>query len=41
MNLSKLPAALCPTKFFRKYIEAVKIKESEEKFIFRQICHSK
>ena len=41
MNLSKLPAALCPTKFFRKYTEAVKIKESEEKFIFRQICHSK
>ena len=26
---------------FKKYIEAAKIKESEEKFIFRQICHSK
>ena len=25
----------------KKYIEAAKIKESEEKFIFRQICHSK
>ena len=41
MHLSKLQSALCPLKLFRKYIEATKMKESEEKFIFRQICHSK
>ena len=32
---------LCPIKLFRKYTEVAIIKESEEKFIFRQICHSK
>ena len=31
----KLQSAFCPMKLFRKYIEAVKTKESEEKFIFR------
>ena len=41
MHLSKLQAALCPIKLFKRYIEAVKVKESEEKLIFRQICHSK
>ena len=41
MHLSKLQSALCPIKLFKKYIEATKIKESEEKIIFRQICHSK
>ena len=41
MHLSKLQSALCPIKLFKKYIEAAKVKESEEKFIFRQICHSK
>ena len=41
MHLSKLQSALCPIKLFRKYTEAAKIKESEEKFSFRQICHSK
>ena len=38
MHLSKLQLALCPIKLFKKYIEAAKVKESEEKFIFR---HSK
>ena len=28
-------------KLFKKYTEAAKNKESEEKFIFRKICHSK
>ena len=32
---------LCPIRLFKKYIEAAKVKESEEKFVFRQICHSK
>ena len=41
MHLSQLQSALCPIKLFKKYIEAAKIKEPEEKFIFRQICHSK
>ena len=41
IHLSKLQSAFCPLKLFRKYIEAAKIKESEEKYIFRQICHSK
>ena len=41
MHLSKLQSALCPIKLFKRYIEAAKVKESEEKFIFRQICHSK
>ena len=41
MHLFKLQSALCPIKLFRKYIEVSKIKESEEKFIFRQIYHSK
>ena len=41
MHLSKLKSALCPIKLFKKYTEAAKIKESEEKFSFRQICHSK
>ena len=41
MHLSKLQSALCPIKFFKRYIEAAKVKESEEKFNFRQICHSK
>ena len=41
MHLSKLHSTLCPIKLFKKYTEAAKIKESEEKFIFRQICHSK
>ena len=41
MHLSKLQSAFCPIKLFKKYIEATKIKESEEKFIFRQICHNK
>ena len=36
-HLSKLQSALCPIKLFKKYTEAAKIKESEEKFIFRQI----
>ena len=34
MHLSKLQSTICPIKWFRKYIEAAKIKESEEKFIF-------
>ena len=38
MHLSKLHSALYPIKLFKKYIEAAKHKESEEKFIFRQIC---
>ena len=33
--------ALCPIKLFKKYFEAAKFKESEEKFIFRQIFYSK
>ena len=33
MDLSKLQSALCPIKLFREYIEAPKIKESEQKFI--------
>ena len=41
MHLSKLQSALCPIKPFKKYTEATKIKESEEKFIFRHICQSK
>ena len=41
MHLSKLQSAFCPIEFFKKYIEAAKIKEPEEKLIFRQICHSK
>ena len=41
MHLSKLQSALCPVKLFRKYTESAKIKESEEKIIFKQICHSK
>ena len=41
MHLSKLQSALCPIKLFRRYIETAKVKESEEKFIFRQICRSK
>ena len=41
MHLSKVQSTLCPIKLLKKYIEAAKIKESEEKFIFRQICHSK
>ena len=40
MHLSKLQSALCPIKLFKRYIEAAKVKESEEKYIFRQICHS-
>ena len=39
MHLSKLQSALYPIKLFKKYTEAAKHKESEEKFIFRQICH--
>ena len=35
MHLSKLQSALCPIKLFKKYVEAAKVKESEEKFIFR------
>ena len=38
---SKLQSALCPIKLFKKNTEAAKVKESEEKFIFRQIWHSK
>ena len=41
MHSSKLQSVFCPIKLFKKYIEATKIKESEEKFIFRQICHNK
>ena len=41
MHLSKLQSAFCPIELFKKYIEAAKIKEPEEKLIFRQICHSK
>ena len=41
MHLSKLHSALCLIKLFKKYNEGTKIKELEEKFIFRQICHSK
>ena len=41
MHLSNLQSVLCPIKLLRKYIEAAKTKESEEKFIFRQIYHSK
>ena len=41
MHLSKLQSALCPVKLFRKYTESAKIKESHEKIIFKQICHSK
>ena len=41
MHLSKLQSALCLIKLFKKYIEAAKVKGSEEKFIFRQNCHSK
>ena len=41
MHLSKLKSPLCPIKLFKKYTEATKIKESEEKFTFQQICHSK
>ena len=41
MHLSKIQSALCPIKMLKKYIEAAKIKESEEKFIFIRICHSK
>ena len=41
IHLSKLQSALYPIKLFRKYTEAVKIKELEKKFIFRRICHSK
>ena len=40
-DLSKLKSTLCPIKLFKKYIEATKIKESKEKFVFRQICHIK
>ena len=40
MHLSKLQSTLCPIKSFKKYTEAAKSKQSEEKFIFRQICHS-
>ena len=32
---------LDPTELVRKYLEAAKVKKSGEKFIFRQICHSK
>ena len=35
MHLSKLQSALWPIKLFKKYIDAAKVKESEEKFIFR------
>ena len=41
MHLSKLQSALCLIKPFKKYTEATKIKESEQKFIFRHICQSK
>ena len=41
MHLSKLQLTLCPIKLFKKYTVTAKIKESEEKFVFRQICHSK
>ena len=41
MHLSKLQSTLCPIKLFKSYIEAAKVKKSEEKFIFRQICHSR
>ena len=41
MHFSKLQSALCPIKLFKKYIKAAKNKESEEKFIFRQISNSK
>ena len=41
MHLSKLHSTLCLIKLFKEYIEAAKVKESEEKSIFRQICHSK
>ena len=37
----KLHSAFCPMKLFRKYIEAVKTKESEEKFVFRKVYHNK
>ena len=41
MHLSKLQQALCPIKLLKRYIEDAKVKESEDKFIFKRICHSK
>ena len=41
VKLMYIEKALCLIKLFRRYIEAAKVKESEEKFILRQICHSK
>ena len=41
MQLYKLQSVVCPIKLFKKYIEAAIIKEPEDKFIFKQICHSK
>ena len=41
MHLSKLKLALYPITLFRKYTEVAKIKESEEKFIFRQISYTR
>ena len=38
MHLSKLQSALCPITL---HCESAKIKESEGKCIFRQICHGK
>lgn len=36
-HLLKLQSFLCPTKLFRKNMEAAKFRESEDKY--RQICH--
>ena len=36
-----LQSALCPIKLFQKYIRVAEDKESEEIYIFSQICHSK
>ena len=41
IHLPRLQSTLSPIKLFKKYIEVAKIKESEEKFIFRQIFNSK
>ena len=41
LHLSKLQSVLCPLKLFRKYISRANVNELTDKFIFRQISHSK
>ena len=41
LHLAKLKSVLCPIKLLKNYTKMAKIPKSSEKFIFRQITHTK